>query len=204
MNEQHPEQQYFPIESEDGTIDPVFPPSPEDVGDAVSEIDLLRAQFVEIENRVARYDRVRQRITEQVRKCRLRTAIITEQIKALEKNPEAVLRYRSRLPEWNQASAWYNQPIEVLRLDSLPGLGVRRLAILSACCPTIGDLEIQRVNVGISDIDGISRGTAQKIEVRLLKWIKKHASNYSIKPSYEDWTERHAKTYPKTIPFGDR
>lgn len=61
----------------------------------------------------------RERINCRTRKPAERSLSLATQIESIERNPYAILHGRSLLPDIDQARAWYNQPIDALRPDSL-------------------------------------------------------------------------------------
>lgn len=151
------------------------------------EIDRLKSQLAAVTAKQSKDCLLRQKLGKRIRKRSEQALLLAAQIESIERNPYAILRYRSQVPDWQQSSAWYNQPISELRPERIPGLGGLRLRLLIELCPTIGDLEALRIYEGFTSIEGIGPLLSKRIERRLLAWISRRAFGYCPKPSFEDY-----------------
>lgn len=143
-----------------------------------TEVSRLQGELAAVHAKLARLERKRARLRAVKAKLMTRSAALALQIESLENNPYAILRYQTSVPQQYQGDLWENQPTSTLRLETIDGLGERRLSILLERCPTIGDLEVFRVYEGLAKIPGISGATAAKVERRLLRWLRRNAIGY--------------------------
>lgn len=178
-----------------------FPPKPKQASPdelAIAE-QRLQAELLKVRQLEERYERVRRRARDKIRLQREHAAALIAQIESLQRNPYAIERYDSAIEGWDQSDAWYNQPLAVLRLDTVSAFGEKRTRLLTNLCPTVGDLDLERVYVGLTNITGINKPLAERIERRLIKWLRSHAAGYQIRPSYEDWHKAEKRDHPDEI-----
>lgn len=164
-----------------------------------TEVDRLKDELASLQGKQHADDARKARLSRRMRKRTERSLSLAAQIESIERNPYAILRYRSLVPDIDQSRAWYNQPIDAIRPETIGHIGGARLRLLVSLCPTIGDLEALRIYEGISSIRGIGQLLAKRIERRLLRWLQANAFGYDPAPSYEDYRQPVERGCPSHV-----
>jgi hypothetical protein len=89
---------------------------------------------------------------------------------------------------------WQDVPTCKLKIDKIPGVGIKRAKMLVIGFPTIGELERLRITEGISSIPGFSQILRRRIEEKLLTWLGKNATSYQRPRSAEHDSKRVASS----------
>ncbi len=172
-------------------IDPLPPLSPTDPASLVhgghvdTELDRLRRELAAASLEQAKWSGRRDKCNRNIRKLRDRQESLSLQLDSLEQNPLAIGRYRSTVPQCIVSTRWLDRPTSELKLETLNGIGTKRLRLLYDRCPTVGDLEVFRVYEGLTKIPGLRRITVARIEKRLFQWLRNNAWDYEPMPSWE-------------------
>lgn len=173
--------------------------SPPDSTRRVTEIDRLRGELATVSAGLARIERVRHRLRARASKLTKRARSLSLQLESLERNPYAILRYQSSVPQQYQGDLWHNRPLSDVGLESVAGLGGERYRLLVERCPTVGDLEVLRVYEGLTVIPGIGRLVAARIEKKLFTWLMRNAWGYVPMASREHVGRERVAKCPREV-----
>lgn len=164
-----------------------------------TEVGRLQAELARAAAEQAKWAERRAKCSKNIRKLRDRIESLSFQIDSLQRNPLAIGRYRSTVPQAIVSTRWFDKPTSELKLETLSGVGTKRLRLLYERCPTIGDVEVMRVYEGLTTIPGLSRLTVARVEKRLFAWLRRNAWDYEPMPSYECRAERTGEEWPRVI-----
>lgn len=80
-------------------------------------------------------------------------------------------------PGEEDPDAWRSVPITEMKLDSVQGLGKKKLDTLIHNCPTIGAFEDLRAGEGLTSLDGFGPALAERLEEAQQQWLTNYRSS---------------------------